>query len=112
MRRMVAFLLFCTAIACDRPEPLPEGVLDKERFASVMTDVRLVEARINHELMVDHANAINSDRYYDEVFEKQGVTEEEFRTSFDYYSQRPEELKAIYEVVLADLSRLKDEAAR
>jgi hypothetical protein len=46
------------------------------------------------------------------VFETQGITEEQFRSSFAYYSERPEEMKAIYEVVLADLSRLKDEAAR
>jgi hypothetical protein len=112
MRTIISLLLVCSAIACTPPETLPEGVLDRERFTKVMTDIRLVEARINHELMVEHAGSINSERYYEEVFETQGITEEQFRSSFAYYSERPEEMKAIYEVVLADLSRLKDEAAR
>lgn len=112
MRVFVVLLLILSAWGCSPPKDLPEGVLDRERFTKVMTAIRLVEARINHELMVEHASSINSDRYYEEVFEEQGISEVEFKTSFAYYSERPEEMKAIYEVVLSDLSRLKDEAAR
>ena len=52
-----------------------------------------------------------SSAYYDAMFTEKGITKEQFRTTFDHYLDRPEELKAIQEEVIARLSKEKDEAA-
>lgn len=96
--------------ACNEPaERLPTDVLPRDRFQQVMLEAELIEARMNHELIVAHHSAIPSERYYSEMFSAQNTTKEEFQRSFDYWTSRPEEMKAIYESILIELSRRKDE---
>jgi len=96
--------------ACNEPtEQVPADVLSRDRFQQVMLEAELIEARMNHELIVAHHSTIPSEHYYSEMFAAQNTTKEEFKRSFDYWTSRPEEMKAIYEAILIELSRRKDE---
>ena len=95
-------------IGCDRKEEMPEGLLDRETFTQVLTEAQVIEARVNQELVIEKRSAIAKDRYYEEIFERYNTDEEQFKRTFEFYSERPEELRAIYEEVLTELSRRKD----
>ena len=101
----VMAFLSCT----QQPEPVPADVLTRERFQQVMLEAELIEARMNHELIVAHHSMIPSEQYYNEMFAAHNTTKEKFQRSFDYWTSRPEEMKAIYEAILIELSRRKDE---
>ena len=98
------FLLF----ACEQKDRTPEGLLDREQFKEVLLDAQLLEARYNHEVVVEHRQEVPMKQYYAQVFEKYGTNEDQFRKTFDYYKERPEELKAIYEEIIVELGRRKD----
>jgi hypothetical protein len=51
---------------------------------------------------------VPTQHYYDELFEKEGVTKEQFEATFRYYSARPEQMKLIYEEIVTELSVRKD----
>lgn len=108
MKRLLTIALF--AMACSpREEVPPPDVLPRDRFRDVLLEAQLIEARMNHELLVAHVTTISSEQYYEELFKEQGTTKEEFQRSFAYWSGRSGDMKAIYEEILAELGRRKDE---
>ncbi len=107
--RMV--LPVCAILAsCSDREAVPEGLLPRDRFKEVLLEAQLIEARRNHEMVVEQRTDSPMRQYYDSMFAARGVTEEEFSATFDHYASRPEELKAIYEEILAELEVRKDSA--
>lgn len=110
MRALVLHVLgFLAFAACSNKEQaLPEGVLDRAKFTAVLVEMQLVEARMNHELVVAPQGQVPVDAYADDVFKEQGVTRESFTTSFTHYAKDPEDLKRIYEEVITELGRRKD----
>lgn len=104
---LTVFVLLC---ACGGGQgDLPADVMDRENFKEVLLEATLIEARINHELIVDHQTAVPTVQYYDDLFKEKGITKEQFSKSFDHYAARPVEMKAIYEDILTELGRRKDE---
>lgn len=96
--------------ACSADAPIPDGVLDQERFTDVLLETTLLEARMNRELVTEQRGSIPMDRYYGDLFAKKSVSRTEFERSFDFYAAHPDRMAAIYEEVLVRLSRRKDEA--
>lgn len=106
--RTGVLLLLLAAMACGPREKSPVDLLDRERFKEVLLQAQLIEARVDHELIVEQAVRVPAQRYYDELFAEQGITEEQFANTFAYYAARPEELKAIYEEIVTELNYRKD----
>ncbi len=98
--------------ACGKPDEAPADLLPRDRFERVVAGSLLVEARLGHERVVDNGPDARSRQYYQELFTANGVTEEQFRRTYDHYVERPEELKAVYEAALVILQQQADSLAR
>ena len=64
---------------------------------------------MNHELVIEQRTDSPTGAYYEAMFKEQDVTREQFERTFRWYSEHPERLKAVYEDVLTELSRRKEE---
>ncbi|MCW5899454.1 MAG: DUF4296 domain-containing protein [Flavobacteriales bacterium] len=108
--RAAAWIGFaCLLAACGGGgEPVPEGVLPRDKFKEVLLEAQLIEARVNHELSLGIHQTAPAKSYYEELFEAQGITEEAFKATFKYYSERPELLRPVYEEILTELGQRKD----
>ncbi|MBK8225599.1 MAG: DUF4296 domain-containing protein [Flavobacteriales bacterium] len=102
---IIAILLLS---ACEAEAPLPDDVLDRERFTEVMVGMTLLEARMSQEMMVVPADAPPMALYCKELYAEHGIDSAAFRRSFDHYAMRPEEMKAVYDDVVERLRRMKD----
>ena len=108
--KLLPYLADLLLVACSsHRNTAPEGVLDREHFKRTLLEAQLIEARMNHELIVAHASEIPAEQYYADMFKAQGTTKEEFEKSFSYYSEDPGEMRTIYEEIFTELSRRKDE---
>lgn len=96
-------------VACTDADPMPEGVLDRERFTQVMVGMTLIEARVSQEMMVVPSNAPDASAYCLELYAEHGIDSATFRRSFDHYTARPAEMKAVYDEVVERLRVMKDE---
>lgn len=108
MRCSVLLALGLLLAACGAAEEQPPGPLDRDLFTELLLEAQLIEARINHELVVQHISEVAGERYYDELFREKGVTRAEFEETFAWYNAHPLELKAVYEAVGEELMRRKD----
>ncbi len=110
MKFSSVLLVFILLLSCStkKDEVIPEGVIHPEKFTAVMIDVQITEGM--RAQGVDIVRQDNSaEGLYHEIFEKHGISQESFETSYDYYLERPDEMELIYEQVLDSLSKLDAE---
>jgi hypothetical protein len=110
MRTLLPTLLLLAA--CGAAEAPPDDLLDRATFTRVLLEAQLVEARLNHELVIGKRGDSPVERYYEELFRQEGVAREDFERTFDWYTGHPEELRAVYQQVLTSLDSLKETAGR
>lgn len=105
-----ALLIGCMLLgACSSGNDVPEGLLPREKFVAVLTEAQLIEARRNHELVIEQISDAPVAKYYEDLFKDQGITEEQFVRTYDHYAEHPDEMKPIWEEVLTELSRREAE---
>jgi hypothetical protein len=102
-----AFLiLFCfLLVACsgNDEKKIPDSVLPKEKMTEVLVDIHLLEAVLNL-----NAGNINKDNIQGiDLFKKHNITKKKFDDSYAFYTENPEILTEIYDMVLNELSKLQ-----
>lgn len=112
-RRTVTKLFFAALCPCiilvscsKKEEKIPENILPKEKMIHVMVDVQIAEAAIqNKNLNLNDSTKAIAAGYYRNLFEKNKITEQQFRESFLYYSHHLDLWSKIYEEVINELSK-------
>ena len=95
-------VLFVLFIGCAAPEvKTPEHILAQEQMMPILVDIHVIEGARNGSIMLGDTNGIED--YYAKVYEKHGVTEDQFKSSFAFYSDNPTVFIPIYEEVLDSL---------
>ena len=107
MRILAVIMLGLALVACQMEER-PEGIMERDEFKEALLDAQLVEARMNHEMILEQMKTMPVQKYYEELFERHQITEEQFQETFNYYTEHPDELKAIYEEIMTELTLRKD----
>jgi len=116
MKFFVPFLLLL-ALACGSPEkePLsvapPSDILPAEKFALVLADVQLAEAVMNQKMIREDDPLVMGAVYYTQVFEKHGISKEDFQKSHAYWAARPQDMLAIYDLVITELTKMEGNKA-
>lgn len=110
MRSSFLFLLVVFLIGCGSSDDRPAGLLDHETFKEALLRAQLIEAKASQAMAMTHDPVAGRPRVaYEAMFKDQGITEAQFDSTFAYYQARPLELKALYEEVLTELGKRKDE---
>ena len=107
MRILAVIMLGLVLVACQLEER-PEGIMGRDEFKEALLDAQMIEARMNHEMILEQMKTMPVQKYYEELFERHQITEEQFQETFNYYTEHPDELKAIYEDIMTELTLRKD----
>ncbi len=108
IRSLLFFGLLVVAVGCiDHAVALPEGYLTQEEMIPIMVDIHLVEGARSGKLVLGDTNDLSD--YYARIYQKYGISEKEFKESFYWYTQHPEELNKVYEASIEQLSILEAE---
>ncbi len=93
------------------PDVRPDLVLEQDKFTEVMVDMQLIQAMYTRQLPLDTAGAAKAHayRYYQEVFEKHGINQADFDTSYVWYVQHKPLMLEVYEDVLERLATIAEE---
>ncbi len=109
IKHLLPVLFLATALtACvDHDVKQPEGVLSHDQMVDILVDIHLIEGARSGTQILGDTNSIPD--YYAHIYIKHGTTEQDFKTSFDWYTQHPKILKAVYEDVIVALSKLEED---
>jgi hypothetical protein len=85
-------------------EPLPSGILGKDKMVAVLVDIHLGEAAAdNRNLSANQVNEVMAGRY-SELYARHGITTRQFVSSYNYYLEHAELLSPIYAEVVNQLT--------
>lgn len=98
------------AVSCGpQEEPVRDGLIDREAFAAIMLDVQIAEGMKSQYSRTKAFGKNWSRDVYDDIFERHGISEEDFQETYRWYQGRPDLMEGIYEQVLDSLSKLEAE---
>lgn len=91
--------------SCKKKTEIPADIIPHNKMAAVLKDVHLNEALIaNKRFKRDTLPEIVS-TFYCDIFEEHEITEEDFQRSLDYYTIHLDEMKKVYQMVVAELNK-------
>ncbi|MBS1936960.1 MAG: DUF4296 domain-containing protein [Bacteroidetes bacterium] len=109
MRKLAAALpLLLLLAACGAGEKPPKAPLGRAKFERVLAGSLLIEARLGQEIQLEKRADSPAATYYQELFRQEGVSEADFKATYEAYLQQPELLKEVYQDVLNQLQQQAD----
>ncbi len=102
-KRLSVIIFFALLLySCDFT---PLSVFSKQKMAEVVIDVHKAEYTMRY--MSRNIKDVERKEYINSVFEKHGVTKEEFDESVAWYAMNPDAYVDVYEIVVDSLEGLK-----
>ena len=86
---LIIILVVCT-LSCDNSS---DKVVSKSKMEQVLYDYHLAQALVS---TLSEEERYKAEMYIESVYEKNGITHEEFDSSMVYYNRHADELKDIY----------------
>jgi hypothetical protein len=96
---ILTFIFFSTG--CERSG---KDVISKKRIVPLLVDLHKVEGMAMLQSFNKTFSTFDNVELYESVFQKHGVTREQFEKSVHYYSNSPLEFEQIYEKVIAEIT--------
>ncbi|HEY6159851.1 MAG TPA: DUF4296 domain-containing protein [Bacteroidia bacterium] len=107
MLKKFLFILFSVSIfSCGSGDPIPPGVLSREKMEKVLTQIHLTQA-VRQQKLIQQQPV--TDTTFNEVFKNEQVTQEQFDNSMKFYTSHPALLDQVYDEVISELTRMQRE---
>ena len=99
-------VLFVTNCTPKEERPKPENLVSESTMIDMLTEICKVEARFQRRLSIKNgSNAQLVFHNYQVVFKEFNVDMDEFKTSYLYYEDSPEDMQNIYDSVIVRLTQ-------
>ena len=102
MKKLPIILAALLTLSACRTQGLPEGILDSDQMVAFLSDAYRLEA---YNLVMYRGNSDISPEVravYDDILQRNGITQQEVEASLEYYSNHPVEYKEILNRVAAN----------
>jgi Domain of unknown function (DUF4296) len=111
LKRHILFLpaVFGLFFSCSKPGR-PAGILSEAQMVSTLTDIYMVEEKVNRLGLVRDSAEKVFDSLRVRVFRNSPYPDSVFKRSLDYYTDRPKEMEMIY-TALVDSLQLREQRA-
>ncbi len=113
-RKHIYYILFflATIFLCSCKSDKPKGILSHEQMEHVLTDIHVVDGSLADKMMVPDTMFKYGNAQYTQIFKQHNIDSGDFKKSFKYYTNRPDELFEIYDKVIADIKVRVDSATK
>ncbi len=106
----LGFLIFsCTSSKSNEGKSKPENLIEVKKMIDILVDIQLVEASLVKKRGKNEDTDFYSNYYYKNIFEKYGITKNQYDLSLEYYKNNIEIFDKIYQEVSDSLLIIKKE---
>lgn len=105
MKLVLSIAISLVLFACSSEQE--DAVIKKEAFTEVLTDLIVADAIVGYELGRDMDLKDQMTGHYQKVFDKHGITKEEFESAFNHYSKDLRSMQKIYGEVAVNVSKIR-----
>ncbi|WP_167015605.1 DUF4296 domain-containing protein [Chitinophaga sp. Cy-1792] len=115
MKKLSIAAIMISAAACGDADRTPKGILGPDEMKDILVDLNIAEAYGNN---MPYTNAASFDSlrqekikiYSKQVLDLHHVSVKEFYTSYTWYEDHPDRLKAVMQQVQEDITKKKNKA--
>jgi hypothetical protein len=86
-------------------EDVPEGVIPKEEFIKILTEVHIADALLTEKGLYDRKLKDSTESYYNYIFVKYNINRSDFDKSLRYYGKNTEEFEQMYNQIISNLKQ-------
>ena len=112
MKVLILCMLLAVLSSCSKKNTIPSGIIGKDKMENILWDMIQAD-RFAAQYLVKDSLAIDLKKetflLYDQVFQLNKVTKEEFVKSYNYYLSRPDITRVIFDSLATRANRRKDE---
>jgi hypothetical protein len=107
-KNIILFLVSFTLFACTDAEEIiiPDHIIPENKMAEIFVDVHILEATLNI-----NAGSVGKDtigrKLNLDIFKKHNITKAQYEESYKFYTENPDALMEVYDIVLQELSKLQ-----
>lgn len=103
MKHFFWTFLLIIAFACGSNDRPPEGVMSEKKMISFLKEAYYAETKVKNLHLSSDSSRLLFRNYELALYQKYGVTEEQFAESYNYYLQNPYQLEDINAAILDSL---------
>lgn len=109
MMRLSFFLMMSVfALSCSKSAiKIPSDIIPKDSMVFILMDIHIAEAGVKT-LNADSVG-INTKSYYEFIFKKHNISEEQYTKSMSFYTDNPVVLQEIYTKMTEEMSKKETE---
>ena len=106
MIHRIAFVvaLFMSIISCNNNDK-PDDLIPKNEMIEIMSDINLAEGALKIYQIYPDSIRKYAPVYYETVYKKHKVSSQQYKNSYNYYYQNPEEMGKMMDKVSEELSK-------
>jgi len=100
--RLILILVAVFSVGCAETEApeAPPNLIEESKLERILVDLHITDAVISEKKYRKKEKGVQPSAYYNALFEKHGITKEQFQNSMAYYAKMPSRLDKIYDDVL------------
>jgi arsenate reductase-like glutaredoxin family protein len=87
----------------------PDKLFPHDTMVSLIVDINLIDGIESFNKLNGMNNNDLKKEYYERLFLKYGITENELKQNMEYYSSQYDEMQEIYDEAIARLNKIKDD---
>jgi len=109
--RYACLLLCFFALACRQEDAIPSSVIPPEEMEKILFEANMAEEFVNNYVMRDRSKNKETEirREYEKIFFMHGITEQQFKKSYDFYRSHPDIYKTLMDSLDAKAQRKRSE---
>lgn len=94
-------ILFCLALlGCQDQKPeKPENLIPESKMVSILADIHTAEAQVESTIAYPDTALMVFSNLQKDIWKKHGITEEQFRVTYDFYVSHVPEMDKLYEII-------------
>ncbi|NNC82116.1 MAG: DUF4296 domain-containing protein [Flavobacteriales bacterium] len=106
-RILLLSVLVMMACSQNGPEP-PADLLEEEEMVEALVELNLIESVRSMHITAEKKNKVETEAFYNELWERTGIDKDRFLRSFDHYRSDPQRMSQLYEQVASQIKRRED----
>jgi len=103
---IVILIFLGTGCTDENAIPEPDNFIEETQMVNVLSDICKVEARFQRRLTLRNINISElTEHNYNLIFKDHKITLEQFKDSYRYYEENPQQMQQIYDSVIVHLTK-------
>lgn len=99
--------------SCEHESSKPQNLIEKDKMADVLADMLVLEAKVSR-VSINNIDSTRTIYKYleNQIYKKYSIDSATYRSSYQYYIERPQVLKEIYDNSIKNIEKLRDKSKK